>query len=192
VDFALDVFDPKASPLDVLHLWKRGDVATPARTISNVSSYVNDPAHGVTEAATVYVGSREADRYLRVYDKAKERGVSGTWTRLEIVLRDERAWSFVKSCGLNGIERAGQQAIRDFVRIPNLKWWNNALTAEAAYIEPVGRAMTNTDKWIYDVCLPVIKRRAMEQIADGTWTVYDAVERALGEILKETQPGEKK
>lgn len=187
VDFSLDVFDPASSPLDILHLWKRGDVATPARTVSNVSSYVNDPNHGVVEAATVYVGARDGDRFLRVYDKAKERGVSGTWTRLELVMRDARAWSFAQSCITFGIERAGQQAIREYVRIPSLTWFNAALTAEAAYIEPVGRAMTNTDKWIYDVCLPAIQKRAKEQIAAGSWAVYDAVERALSDILSSTK-----
>lgn len=191
IDFALDVYDPEASPLDILHLWKRGEVGTPARTVSNVSSYINDKERGVIEAATVYVGARDGDRYLRIYDKAKEKGVQGSWTRLELVMRDERAWSFARSCITNGIERAGQQAIRDYVRIPSLTWFNRALTADAAYIEPVGRGMTNTDKWIYETCLPAIQKRAKEQIADGQWAVYDAVERALADILSSTKGASK-
>lgn len=187
LDFALDVYDPRANPLDVLDMWKHGHVGTPARKVSRVSSFENDATQGITEAATVYIGSRDGDRFIRVYDKAREQGVSGTWVRIEIVTRDERAWSLAKSCALYGIERAGQQAVRDFASIPKLSWWREALSAELAYIEPVGRALTNTDKWIYDVCLPAIQKRAKEQIAAGQWAVYDAVERALADILSSTK-----
>jgi len=189
LDFALDVFTPDASPLDILHLWKRGEVGTPARTVSNVSSYKVGAVTGVTEAATVYIGGRDGDRFLRVYDKAAEQGVSYPWTRIELVTRDERAWSLAKSCALNGIEAAGRQAIRDYVRVPKLDWWNAALTGDVVYIEPIGRGLTNTDKWISNVCLPAIQKRAKELIAEGDWRLYDDLERTLAHILTSTKGG---
>jgi len=193
IDFALDVFDPKSNPLDVLTLWKRGHVATPARTVQVFNTYTTSSDGVVIEAPTVYVGAANGDRRMRIYDKAKEQGVSGTWTRLELQLRDDRAWAFAKSCAIYGIERAGQQAIRDYVSIPKLNWWNNALIAELAYIEPSGRKETNTDVWIREVCFPAIERRAKEMIAVGEWTLYDECEKLLARLISDTnkKDGEK-
>ena len=186
LDFALDVFDPQANPTDVLHMWKRGDVGTPARYVELRSSYTSTREGGVIEAPTVYVGAPDSDRRIRVYDKAKEKGVPGPWTRIEIQMRDARAWSLARSCATYGIERAGLTAIRDFVTIKSLGWWSRATTGTPVYIEPVGRAETNTDKWLREVCLPAIEKRAKEQIALGSWALYDAVERTLADVLRQT------
>jgi len=187
LDFALDVFDPKSNPLDILVLWKRGHVGTPARNVQLHSTYTTTNAGVLVEAPTVYIGSVDADRRVRIYDKAKEQGVSGTWTRIEIQMRDERAWSLAKACATYGIENAGRQALRDFVNIPKLKWWNDAMTGELAPLDAVVRKETQTDRWIREVCFPAINKRAKEMIAQGDWELYDALEKELADILKGTK-----
>jgi hypothetical protein len=188
LDFALDVFDPASDPLDLLHEWKRGELATPARYVQELTSYAGNPGGDVQRASTVYIGARQSDRQLRVYNKAAQLQLGGHWTRIELQLRDSRAWQMARAMVLHGIARAGQQAIRDYINAPRLTWWQRATSGDTAYIEPVGKKQTATEKWLIDVALPVARRVAREQIADGRWTMYDAIERVLTDLLQETKP----
>ncbi len=190
LDFSLDIHDPEANPRDLLHEWKRGHVRTPARTVFEYTSYTSSKEKGISDASTVYVGAMKSDRQMRVYDKAAERGVSGDWTRIELTLRDERAWSLARAMIRYGIGRAGQQAIREYFHVPLLAWWKRATDGETVYIEPTGRKETGTEKWIMETCLPTIRRVALEQIASGKWVMYDALEKTLADLISESaNPG---
>ena len=92
----------------------------------------------------------------------------------------------------SGIAPAGQQAIRDYVSIPNLGWWNEAVSGETVYIEPVGKKETATERWIREVCIPAIHKTTAAQIEEGNWALYDALETLLSDLLRETDPEQKK
>lgn len=188
LDFALDVFNPVANAADIMDEWKSGNLGTSATKVMEFNSYEKGTDGKVISAPTVYVGSRQSDRQLRVYDKRRQLGTDYPWTRIEIQLRDRAAWQLANAMVRAGIGPAGQQAIRDYVRIPELRWWNEAVTGETVYIEPVGKKETDTERWIRTVCLPAIHKTASAQIEAGRWELYDAVETLLADLLRETQP----
>jgi len=61
------------------------------RTKSKSIKAIQDLVSGDYE--TLYIGSRSRNsrKFVRVYDKAKEQGVDGVWTRVEVQLRDRFA-----------------------------------------------------------------------------------------------------
>lgn len=188
LDFALDVFDTEANPSDLMEQWKSGKAATAARKVMEFTSYEKDTDGTPVASPTVYMGARESDRQLRIYDKAKQMGVNRQWTRIELQVRDARAWHLAEAMVRYGIARAGQQAVRDYFTVLEPSWWVDAVQGEATYIKPVGKPETNTEKWIREVCLPAIRREATKQIEDGSWRLYDALYGLLGDLLRDTDP----
>lgn len=81
IDFAFDVRDSGLN-IDVLYEeLKSGS----ARTLTTKHSIVH------STGVTLYVGSRESERFLRVYDKAAEMSVPGDWIRIEVEIKGEKA-----------------------------------------------------------------------------------------------------
>lgn len=184
LDFALDVHDVTANPRDIMTAWKGKSATTPAQKVMEFTSYEKTTDGTILAAPTVYVGARQSDRQLRIYDKARQMGLDTPWVRIELQLRDQRAWALAQAMVRHGIARAGQQAIRDYITVPEVRWWLDAVSGEAVYIEPVGKKETNTEKWIREVCLPAIRKVAAEQIEQGRWTLYDQVYDVLGDLLR--------
>lgn len=186
LDFALDVHDPDANPRDILEAWRSKSATTPAQKVMEFTSYEKQHDGTVALAPTVYVGTRSSDRQLRIYNKQAQMGTDYPWTRIELQLRDQRAWNMAEAMVRNGIGKAGQQAIRDFITVPEIRWWLDAVSGEAVYIEPVGKRETATEKWIREVCLPAIRRTAAAQIESGNWALYDAVDALISDLLRES------
>lgn len=58
---------------------------------------ITDSFNGLLNAKSVMLGSRSSELYIRIYDKAAERGgLDYHWVRCEIVLKNERALNFLK------------------------------------------------------------------------------------------------
>lgn len=57
-----------------------------------------------SKGTSVYIGSPSSLVRIRIYDKARERGLTdgSVWTRVELQLRDERAKLYSMLCGLPG------------------------------------------------------------------------------------------
>lgn len=179
LDFAIDVYDPDADPLELLRAWRSGNLTSGARQVANYTSSKFDADAKLHDAGTVYFGSRSSDRQLRVYDKASQMGKSGNWTRIELVVRHERANALLSAMISHGIRYAGQAAIRDYVNYDRAHWWNRATQGIAVPIQPVGRKITATEKWLRDVVLPVLDRTLEERISAGDWMLYDLYDRAI-------------
>ena len=89
VDFALD---DRAGLLDMGELVgavEAGRYTSPSNRWSiDRSGHRKGEQHGVT----IYIGSKQSDTQIRVYDKAAEQGLEDeTWIRVELQLRDARA-----------------------------------------------------------------------------------------------------
>lgn len=184
LDFALDIFVEGAHPLEMYDAWKGGAVDTGAGKVSPWTSGTKNADGDVTETSTVYFGAEKSDRRLRVYDKQAERGTTYPWIRIELVSRDERAWSLAETMRKHGIATAGRSAISEFVWCEDLEWWRAALTGEVVAMEPVKRKHTNTEKWLLQQVLPVLSRILDEQQARGEWEIYDAYQAALDRHMR--------
>jgi hypothetical protein len=76
IDIAKDVTDVPIDLDRIYQVLSEGKSKGTARTFSQM--------HSPNGGNTVYIGSRESERFIRVYDKAAQSGVSGHWKRFEI------------------------------------------------------------------------------------------------------------
>jgi len=182
LDVAVDIFDHRADPSDILTMWKAGYVGTPARTVTETTSYTNTSDRGIVKAPTIYVGKRDSERMLRVYDKGIQTGHDGNWIRAELQARDDNAMALANMLQRSGIVDGGRAAIRNFCSAPTLGWWNDALNGPAVELAKIPRRETNTEKWVMNVALPAVQKLAIEQLQDGRSTVYDAISRVFNEL----------
>lgn len=102
--------------------------------------------HSIIEGnceSAIYFGSPKSDRRLRIYDKAMEQGIDGSWTRFEFQLRNDNATSFYLNCkNLNGdIPRTYCGVMHDYLRfttkanitlkhssrLETCRWWSKFL-----------------------------------------------------------------
>jgi hypothetical protein len=185
MDVAVDIFDPRADPVDILRLWKMGHVGTRARTVTETTSYTTSPAGEVVPASTVYVGKRDGERMLRVYDKGIQTGSDKPWVRAELQARDDYALALARAIQAGGLSNAGRSAIRAYCNVPKLTWWQLAMEGPATDIPYAQNHEGNTEKWIMTVALPAIRREAERQLAIGVPTVYNGVERVLRQLKGE-------
>ena len=92
----LDVaFDDHTGILDLKQLWKdtqEEQFVSKTRKHTVEKSWIT----GEDAAITIYHGSKKSDVLLRIYDKAKERGVDHHWIRVEFQFRDDRASAFIR------------------------------------------------------------------------------------------------
>lgn len=184
LDFAIDVRDPRADPRDIMHLWKRGEVVTSAKTAEERITWTHTKEHGLVNAPTVYIGRRDSERMLRVYDKAKQMGETGHWVRIELQTRDDQSMAMARAMQSAGIPAAGRQAIRNFAHCGELEWYRLALEGPVVGMAPVARRETNSDRWVRNVALPALVRAASDYAQGGDWSLHDTLAREMALISK--------
>lgn len=173
IDAAID-YHGEAEIGEVVDLFESEPGWTKARTVVPYQELRRD-AEGVSRAwSGVYIGSRSSQRFLRVYDKARETGIDGQWTRIELVTRDSYAAALGESIVINGLPDATRGMIRQ-VADPPLDWWQEAVSGGAAESPPVGRKVTDTDRWLIETVLPVLERRLLlcENTGSPLFAAYD-------------------
>ncbi len=96
---------------------------------------------------TLYVGSRKSEKLLRIYDKAAEQKIEGSWWRIELQLRGDAAR---KAGGILAHEGFGAipGLIRGFCHWPNDEAWLRALGNGNIQIVPSQAKKTNTRNWL--------------------------------------------
>lgn len=153
-----------------------------ARTIRPFRQ-ITAAAEGVTSRwSGVYLGSQASHRYICVYDKRLQLGLDGPpWVRVELRTRHEYASTLAGVIAVNGLDAPARGMINQVAR-PPVDWWAAALDGEAVESPAVGRPDTDTDRWLLDTVLPVLKRR-LEAAQDA----QDAVYRAYHDTLVEAQ-----
>lgn len=116
-----------------------------------ISKFRDWDTHEGSKGSSVDHGSQKSDIYLRIYDKAAERGLSGDqhWVRVELQLRAERAKLFImeqgqigkKFCGvlshyLRYVDPTGDSNKR---RWPTKAYWSDLIgdaSRIALYVKP--------------------------------------------------------
>lgn len=115
--------------------------------------------------ATLYIGSRQSDKYVRIYDKAKERKIKDVlWTRLEIELKKATATKIAKKMVGMSAEEAGimaQQMIKG-VYNPENEAIQNALRVEPMRVGSTKNEEHNTYDWIMGSVSKTLARLIVE------------------------------
>jgi len=180
LDIALDVFGQEANPLEIHKAWEAGEVETKAKTCGVVNTSKRDEQGLTSKGITVYVGSRNSTRFLRVYNKALELKLDGVkWTRIELELGGKRAHSMASVLTVLDLADYGRAAIRDFCQVPGVNWYQNALDGPLMDLPVVPREENQTLTWLLKIVVPCIRRVLAECELVGDFELYNALKAAL-------------
>lgn len=162
VDFAVDCFDSGFLACWIDDDWGEGVYHTVARSVLLMSGRAQEESTG----DTVYLGSKDSTRRIRVYDKGKERGIDRDWLRVELQWKKERAEQMGNDMRDNGVKSAGMAHLRAFIPGSNYSWLEAAFNddVEIFDIEAIGRPVTNTERWLFETCIPAIAKAANEGV----------------------------
>lgn len=188
IDLALDIFGQDADPMDIQRAWLAGKLVTRAQAVSHIEQQRRDGDGFKSDGVTVYVGSRASDRFIRVYDKAREQNLDGVkWTRIEFQVGGDLARVFADVLPNVKLPEFIQTAIRGFCAAPTVPWYQNALTGLAEDLPQVPRRDSDRKRWLLKQVLPALQAElvACEQADD--WELYDAFWGALQMYINREQ-----
>lgn len=165
LDFAIDVFD--GFTVDEFQArWDAGQIKSKARTTTTIERKTGAKSGG----KTVYIGSRQSSKMLRVYDKGKQLRLADKWVRVEIELKQDVATKVLKQMVVGGIREVGCAVLRQFASAPNWLEWTQLTEGATEVDTAVGRKATNREKWLKNVVFPNFERALSEGDADA-WLI---------------------
>jgi len=152
--------DAKGGHISLSKIWdeiQTGNRQGTARTFAKMESGAN--------AITIYLGSRQSERFARIYDKAKEQGDNiGQWKRYELeckgmvsralanILRVEPKWG----AAFDAVALA-------MLDLPDCEDYQNFFTeGEAAVAFPKIERTSDREAWIAQQCIPAIVEHYQE------------------------------
>lgn len=107
---------------------------------------------------TLYVGSRESEKFLRIYDKAAETGTDTTWYRIELECKGDFARGVALHVDGNGYDYFGD-IIKGFVDWPTMSQWRDA-TDSPTLLEGIPRPEKRRDTyaWLMAAAAPSLAK----------------------------------
>jgi len=121
-----------------------------------------DPSFG---GWTQYLGAKASDIHLRIYDKAAELGITGDYTRVELVVKGRRAQKAAQAV-VSGVDF--RSLVAGYASFPEWKEWNEVMAANAVSI-PAEKKDTATDLWLLNQVAKTLARRLDECDDDELW-----------------------
>lgn len=155
VDYAVDLFDTEGLPHDVKLAWECSQLLTIAKQVGLIEYSTREESKG----ATVYIGSRSSERMVRIYDKAKQKGLKIDWLRVELEAKGDRANQLGHLISTRGVITAGNSMLADVIEWSDIPWLNAIWTGDFDIIDinAIGRPETDRDKWLRTVVVPVVE-----------------------------------
>jgi len=158
IDVAIDILDsPSVLAETLARDAELGHMTTHAKTMSVIRG-VRDGIKGTT----LYVGNRQSEKFLRVYDKAAEQGIPGLlWTRIELEMKGDYARAVGPRIAEEGMDLARAEIDR-FVSF-DYEWWHLAVGAGATYAKiDVNRTPGDRLLWQNTTLLTMAKEACKE------------------------------
>lgn len=91
IDLALDIKDNSIEFKQLLEYLNNNHVVTRFKKYKYVVEKQIEEDGQQVLGETIYFGSRSSNIFIRIYDKAKQMQVEGSWIRIEIVYKDDHA-----------------------------------------------------------------------------------------------------
>lgn len=111
---------------------------------------------------TVYVGSRTSEKFLRIYDKQAEAGLTDALTRVELECKGDYAdaiSSYVLEHGLKGTP----EIIKAFCDFPDYEPWVDHLTSPIVFDGiPKAEKRSDTKRWLMESVAPSLAKIVAE------------------------------
>lgn len=152
LDLAIDAYD---TGIDIYKLFRE---LVEGKAITKVKKYnLITGNHG----DTLYIGSRESEQFIRIYDKAKEQGdFKSDRVRIEIELKGSRAEQFSRWLATadegSAIART-QQLINSIIEFKT-KQWLEIMGSEAVGIAKAKDDMPDTERWLMQSVAPAMAK----------------------------------
>jgi len=181
LDFAIDIEGIQCDPLEVYETWEKKELITTARSLNPVFTATVDKDGRVHRASTVYIGARESDRFVRIYDKGAKEKTTYPWTRIELVLRDDRANYAAQEMVRTEPGNVGRYLLQNFLK-GGPDWLQDAISGDTTYVQGPGRKQTKTQEWLLNTVLPTFQREARDRARVGDFTLTEAYQKAIQEI----------
>lgn len=152
IDVAIDVLDvPSANVAGLAEEAEQGHMTTHATTHSVIRS-TRDGIEGIT----LYIGNRQSDKFVRIYDKAAEQGISAQWVRIELEAKGDYARALGPRLAEEGMDLARKEIDR-FVSF-DAPWWLGSVSIGANFERiDVDRSRGNREKWQTTALLTMVK-----------------------------------
>lgn len=156
IDVAIDLLDCGGQVEDVARCIEGQGASLPVKTHSIIRG-----VHGGITGTTVYIGSRQSDRFTRIYDKGAEQGLPLDWIRLELECKGD----FAIAIGADDRIFTPGGVIAEITRrlqLPGVQWFSELLTHSAEREPlPVNRTRGNRLRWqdnvLFGMCLDAIE-----------------------------------
>jgi hypothetical protein len=174
LDLARDIFDVPARPAALYNAWRMGELQTSARKLTIIQSAGEG---GAPAGETVYFGSRQSTRFLRVYDKAAQLETEQQWTRAEIELKSDNAGVAAYQVARVGVQRVFQTMLHSIILKGMPEWLRDTGDVELVALEAVPRKETDSERWLWQIVFPAAARALRAQVPG----FRSALERALKE-----------
>lgn len=172
-DLAIDIFGFDADPLDVLRAWEKGEAITRVKEVTPYERKTKVDGKVVSGGATVYVGAwGSSDRYMRVYDKAKQQKVDGKWTRIELQMGGDLAAEVIPMITGENVTMVVQAAVRGFCQCPTVGWYTMAVDGPVCVMPKVKRRPSRRKKWLLFDVLPSLQEELKLCAEVSDWELY--------------------
>lgn len=164
LDLAIDVFDVAIDPMALSLCPRVKDAPGNARKYSFVK--------GNDGGCTAYIGSRKSERFLRVYDKAAERGIpDANWTRFELEYKGDSAKAAAfQMANLQDNERASYiQGLIKAMFNPDDPTFQEVMKSEAVVLETTKDTDDNTLEWLVNTVSKTIAKTMLRRGDVDVW-----------------------
>lgn len=157
IDLAIDVHD---SGMDITKMYRqlKNGKATSGSTKINL-------IEGIDGGCTLYIGSRQSERMIRIYDKAAEQSIPGDWKRIEIELKGEVARGLgtrLATLTENQLGSVAKGILQSMVCFPG-ELWQHIIADNAPFGLTVSHKQSDNLKgWLADQVAPAIARYLLQ------------------------------
>lgn len=181
IDLALDVFDSGFSVESVMLAYEFEHAMNRQKKTQFIRS-----SHG----DTFYVGSRQSEKMLRVYDKAGEQGVEADWVRYEMEVKGDAAVQ-VAVYAISNFKRTAQLHVA-MLSLPNSDigvLLENYAQGAPLEIRNTPSTKEGREKWLLNVVAPALAKLIVDDL--GLWNdVYEKINALANDII-ETRENER-
>lgn len=122
--------------------------------------------------ATVYIGSRKSDKFMRIYDKAVQMGLPDSpWTRFELELKRDTAREI--AAFLVGLPIAQQsdyiKGIMKGLFNPDDTLYQSVMTGESIHVGSTKDASDNTLEWLVNSVAKTLAKQMKQKSDRDVW-----------------------
>jgi hypothetical protein len=157
IDLAVTIIDGKLTPASLHKDLKSGKLKPSARKFSFVSGQTGD-----ISGDTLYIGSRQSEKFFRAYNKASEMGIVDgvAMIRLEMELKALYARAATHNVAINGVSATTNAVMSEFLGNTSGEL-AQALSGESSPFRAPQKQKSNTELWILTQVAKAIARVSM-------------------------------